>query len=414
MIGLCRVTKTHRTAGYRLPTTSRARFAATVAVAAAVVLAPPIVSTTSATATVTTASSETASPSLALPHPTGPYAVGRDTLHLVDRSRPDPWVPEARGRELMVSMYYPARARGGRTARYLTTTEARLFLEDRGLADVIPAETVSDTRATADAGARPLRGRYPLVVLSPGFGVHRHTLTHLAEELASRGYVVAAVDHAYESVGTGFPGGRVLICAACEAVAGQGREGLARVADGRGQDVAFLLDELTGGRPAWRHTEVIDPTRIGMAGHSIGGNSAAAAMAADPRVLAGINMDGSFFAPVPADGLDRRPFLLLGTETGHSPGSIEDDTWDRDWLRLDGWKRWLTVTGTGHFDFSDVPVLADQLGLPDPGSPLPGPRTAQIVRDYVSAFFDLHLRGISQPLLDGPTPENPEVVFHNP
>lgn len=32
---------------------------------------------------------------LTLPAPTGPYAVGRDTLHLVDHARPDPWVPEA-------------------------------------------------------------------------------------------------------------------------------------------------------------------------------------------------------------------------------------------------------------------------------------------------------------------------------
>jgi hypothetical protein len=45
------------------------------------------------------------------------------------------------------------------------------------------------------------------VVLSPGFSVHRHTLTNLAEELPSRRYVVATVDHAYESVGTAFPGG---------------------------------------------------------------------------------------------------------------------------------------------------------------------------------------------------------------
>ncbi|MGW7821814.1 hypothetical protein ACWGLF_27680 [Streptomyces puniciscabiei] len=45
----------------------------------------------------------------ALPSPTGPHAVGRDILHLVDQHRPDPWVPSAGPRQLMVSMYYPAR-----------------------------------------------------------------------------------------------------------------------------------------------------------------------------------------------------------------------------------------------------------------------------------------------------------------
>lgn len=45
-----------------------------------------------------------------LPRPTGPYGVGREILHLVDRDRPDPWVPSAGPRQLMVSMYYPAHA----------------------------------------------------------------------------------------------------------------------------------------------------------------------------------------------------------------------------------------------------------------------------------------------------------------
>ncbi|MEU4424122.1 hypothetical protein AB0F81_26135 [Actinoplanes sp. NPDC024001] len=354
--------------------------------------------------TVALAPPAAASPRLALPPPSGPYAVGRDVLHLVDRDRRDPWVPE-NPRELMVSMFYPA-AGPGRPARYLSTTEARLLIAERGATGLVEPEVVGGTRTAARESARPRPGRYPLVVLSPGFALHRHTLTHLAEELAGRGYVVAALDHAYESAGTAFPGGRVLTCAACLT------DDEAKVVAGRAQDVTFLLDRLTDARPAWRHAGLIDRTRIGMAGHSIGGNAAAAAMAADRRVRAGVNMDGSFFQPVPAAGLDRRPFLMLGMPR-HRPGDF-DTTWDRDWPKLDGWKRWLTVTGTGHFDFSDVPVLAEQAGLPDPDFPLPGDRAARIVRDYVGAFFDLHLRGMPRPLLDGPTTANPEVLFHQP
>jgi predicted dienelactone hydrolase len=346
-----------------------------------------------------------------LPRPTGSYAVGRETLHLVDRDRPDPWVP-ANPRELMVSMYYPALDRTGSPAQYLTTTEARLILEDRHVSDVISPEELAHTRTAARSGALPRLGRYPLVVLSPGFSVHRHTLTDLAEELASHGYLVASVDHAYESVGTELPDGRVLTCTACTAVDGQGMDGMARVTTGRAQDISFVLDRLTGPRPAWRYAGLIDRGRIGAAGHSIGGNAAAASMAVDPRVRAGINMDGTFFAPVPVGGLNGRPFMMLG-HPAHDPGGT-DFTWDRDWARLDGWKRWITVTGTAHIDFSDVSVIADEAGLPDSDSPLPGDRTVQIMRSYVTAFFDLHLRGIAQPLLDGPTPANPEVVFHQP
>ncbi|KUJ65322.1 acetylhydrolase [Streptomyces albus subsp. albus] len=347
---------------------------------------------------------------LELPRPTGPYAIGRDTVHLVDHSRPDPWVPEARGRELMVDLYYPARAGTGAPAPYTSTEEARLLLEARDLEKLVPAEAISGARTHSRTGARPMPGRHPLVVLSPGFTVSRYTLTLLAEELTSRGYVVATVDHAYESVGARFPGGRMLTCAACDKYQDTG---LAYVAEGRAKDVSFLLDRLTGPHPAWRYARSIDTRRIGMAGHSIGGNSAARTMATDPRVRAGVNMDGTFFSDVPAEGLGGRPFLMLGTDDLHRPGG-EDESWDRAWQRLDGWKRWLSVTGSGHFTFTDLPVFAEQLGLPDPEAPLSGTRSGEITRDYVSAFFDQQLRGIPQPLLDGPTAANPEVLFHTP
>ena len=383
--------------------------------ALALALPLPLVSTATATAsTTTTTANETGHETvaqaqrLALPRPTGPYAVGRDTLHLVDRSRPDPWVPEAGPRELMVSASYPARTRTRRSAAYMRTEEARLFLESRGLDGTISAKTISHTRINTRTHARPVRGRHPLVVLSPGFSVSRHTLTMLAEELASRGYVVAAVDHAYESVGTAFPGGRMLTCVACELA--DGREEVAAAAEGRAADISFVLDKLLR-----RYAGLIDPARIGVAGHSLGGNAASTVMAADPRVDAGVNMDGTFFAPVPAGGLAGRPFLMLGAAAHHSPGSVEDETWDRDWAQLnDSWRRWLTVDSAGHLGFSDISVLADQLGIDDPDAPLPGARHGEIVRDYVAAFFDLHLRGKPQPLLDGPTPANPEVDFHNP
>ncbi|MEU4622593.1 hypothetical protein AB0G04_21825 [Actinoplanes sp. NPDC023801] len=345
----------------------------------------------------------------ALPRPSGHFAVGREVLHLVDRSRPDPWVPGS-PRELMVSMFYPAVALPGPRAPYLSAAEARLLIDDRKATGVIDPAELGATRTASVASAPPRRGRFPLVVLSPGFTLHRHTLTHLAEELASRGYVVATADHAHESAGTDFPGGRTLSCTACSVVKGQGDPGHARVAAGRSRDLSFLLDRLTGDRPVWRHARLIDRTRIGMAGHSIGGNATAVTMAADPRVRAGINMDGTLFEPVPAGGLGGRPFMLLGAPTV-APGAGPDKTWVRDWPLMDGWKRWLSVTGSGHLDFTDIPVIGEQAGIPDPGYPLPGSRAARITRDYVNAFFDLHLRGVPQPLLDGPAAGYPEVLF---
>ncbi|MGW2130025.1 alpha/beta hydrolase family protein [Streptomyces coelicoflavus] len=347
----------------------------------------------------------------ALPRPTGLHPVGRRTLHLVDRHRTDPWVPSARGRELMVSVSYPARSSGGTPAAYMTEGEARRLLDARGLGGVVPAATVAEVRTHAQDSALPAPGRFPLLLLSPGFSMPRTTLTSLAGELASRGYVVAAVDHAYESVGTEFPGGRTPPCVACDRVGAEGGE--AAVVTGRAADLSFVIDELTDRRRAGALAGMIDACRVGVAGHSIGGAAAMATMAADGRVRAGVNLDGDYFVRDAGGGLGPRPFMMLGAGSTHSPGSPGTD-WPGAWDRLHGWKRWLTVAGAGHYSFTDLPWLAGRLGLADPAIPLSYERGWYLTRDFVRAFFDLHLRGVPQPLLDGPTPSRPEVEFHRP
>ena len=85
-------------------------------------------------------------------------------------------------------------------------------------------------------------------------------------------------------------------------------------------------------------------------------------------------------------------------------------TWDRDWKLLTGWKRWLLVAGAVHASFTDLALLADQTGI-DIGAGLPGARSLDITRAYVRAFFDQHLRGSPQAVLDQPSPRYPEVTF---
>lgn len=392
---------------------TRAPRRAAAAAVLALALSLPVVTTSPAIAVPlpagAAAAASAATPSHAraeLPRPTGPHAVGRDTLHLVDADRPDPWVPSAGPRQLMISMYYPAlRGTGGPRAPYMTTEEARMLLQARVPDATVPPEVLSGVRTWARSEARPVRGRFPLVVLSPGFSLPRATLTGLAEDLASRGYVVALVDHPHENTGTSLPDGQTLPCALCDVVTD---EILPTVAKSRAEDVSFVLDRLTGRHPAWRHARVIDRKRIGMAGHSLGGNAAATTMATDARVRAGVNMDGSFFAQVPDSGLDGRPFLMFGAQDSPLAG-----TWDTAWELLDGWKRWLTVTGADHGSFTDAPLLGELVGIPD-AAPLPVERSAGLTRAYVAGFFDLHLKGRAQPLFDGPSPSHPEVSVRLP
>ena len=364
---------------------------------------------------------------LYLPEPTGPRPVGTVSLYLKDGSRPDPWAPGVNARELMVSLWYPAVPSDGRRARYMTPAESGLQLTSRGITGV-PPDRLSTVRTNAVTDATP-QGRQralPLVVLSPGFTNSRSALTALAEDLASYGYVVAGIDHTYESFGTAFPDGRVTTCLARQAR--QRSTGFGeKVAAGRAADVSFVLGELTGTRRAWPGAGLIDPFRIAMAGHSAGGAAAIAAMLADSRIRAGIDMDGATAAPIPDEGM-ARPFLFLGKQSNYTPGSggavtpgTRDwkllrgavITWERDWELLTGWKRWLVVAGAVHASFTDLALLADQAGI-DIGAGLSGARSLAITRAYVRAFFDQHLRSRPQALLDQPSPRYPEVTFCSP
>jgi predicted dienelactone hydrolase len=143
---------------------------------------------------------------LYLPGPTGPRPVGTTSLHLTDGSRPDPWVPAANARELMVSLWYPAMPSDGPRAPYMTAAESGLQLTSRGITGVPPdALSTVRTNAVSEAATAGQPGTLPLIVLSPGFTNSRSALTALAEDLASHGYVAAGIDHTYESLATATP-----------------------------------------------------------------------------------------------------------------------------------------------------------------------------------------------------------------
>ncbi|MFJ8623386.1 alpha/beta hydrolase [Kitasatospora sp. NPDC093550] len=385
-----------------LVTGTGAGFAATTTPVAA-----PVATHAFATAPATPTASATAPTRSfhgALPAPSGPYAAGEEVIHLTDAGRLDPWVPSSGPRQLTVTMLYPAVPGTGTPAPYMTLGEAAGIVQRQNLpaSSGVTAQTLAGVTTHAFDGARPQRGRYPLVVLSPAYEDPRITLTALATDLASHGYVVALVGDTYEDSGETLADGRTTPCAIC----GDPTR-IDSIPAGRALDVSFLIDRLTHGNTAWRLAHLIDKHEIGMAGHSIGGASAAATMIADPRVRAGVNMDGAF-KPAPVPGQIDRPFLMLGT-ADNQPGGGSATTWEQAWAALGGYKKWLTVTGADHFSFSDLDLLHEQAGFPTP--PFSPERGVAITRAYVTAFFDRTLKGIPSPLLDGPSPDNPEVLF---
>ncbi|MBT2211061.1 lipase [Actinomadura sp. NEAU-AAG7] len=366
---------------------------------------------------------------LCLPGPSGPRRIGTTSLHLVDRSRQDPWTAPA-PRELMISLWYPTLSGDAhRRAPWLTSAGASLYLEQAGEDLQTPLDGVVLPMAHAGLGA-PVnaRGRgNPVVLFSPGHGSMRAMGTALVEDLASRGYVVAAIDHTYDSQFVEFPGGRLELK---RDPTGSPEEEIARAAKVRLEDTRFVLGRLAalnaGRNPDAEGRELpnglqgsMDLSRIGMFGHSLGGATAADIMAEDSRVLAGADLDGTIPGSVADTGLDR-PFLLMSNATH---GRDNDPSWENFWSHLRGWRRELRLRDSGHQTYTDLSPLGQQLMR---ALPLPPPVAARLTewigtidagravaaeRAYLGAFFDLHLRHRDDHLLSGPSPRYPEIQF---
>jgi hypothetical protein len=167
-----------------------------------------------------------------------------------------------------------------------------------------------------------------------------------------------------------------------------------------------------------------------MFGYSYGGYTAAEAMLYDRRIDAGINLDGTMahgfgvgeewpYAPgeVVKRGLGR-PVLLFGHTGNNHLGPTGDSSWQQFWANQRGWKLDLTLRGSAHGSFSDLQVLWPQItpGLALPPAtfePIIGTidpdRSIRAQRAYIASFFDLHLSGRDNHLLDGPSAAFPEI-----
>lgn len=368
---------------------------------------------------VTAAPTQAADKQLVLPHPTGHERLGTVSLHLVDRSRPDPWVSTQPVREIMVQIWYPARdVRPYPLAPWVSLGVAAL-INPPGSQVILPI-------THAHAGAPVDRGRHPVVFYSPGFGLERTASTALVEELASHGYIVVTIDHTHDAQFVEFPGGRIETHAIGQPTDPAEEERIiAKALQTRVADVRFTLDQLAainrgdnpdeGRRPLPRGLKgALDLSRVAMFGHSLGGAAAAETMYEDPRVKAGLNMDGSVSGPVVAAGLDR-PFLLLGSQA-HGEDEDEDETWPALWAHLRGPRHWLELGGSGHMSFTDLQVLYPQAGVPpeamEPAfGTIEGNRAIAVQRAYVRAFFDRYLCHGNGKLLAGPSRRYPEMRF---
>lgn len=362
---------------------------------------------------------------LTLPAPRGRYATGESAFRLVDDGRADPWVPGRPYRELMISVFYPAAHTGGRpfTHQFPAAVAAAVGPAVEA-GHKLPAGLVdwaaTRTHSVLDAPMAP--GRFPVVLYSPGAGDPRDWNVSLVEDLASRGFVVVTVDHTGEAPAVRFPDGHVVGNGPLMAAWAQAyRNGttlafFTRLMDARTADTELVLDRLAS-LPD-RLTDGMDLHRIGMFGHSAGGFTAAAMMYRDPRITAGVNMDGTLEYSVEPDGsnlsevalhgLDR-PFLLMGSSAADGGSDVRrEPSWASFWRHQRGWKADVTLDDSVHASFTDAEALLPQLAGRVPAATLAAAvgtvdshRAVAANRALVASFFDRFLKGRDDHLLDG-------------
>lgn len=176
--------------------------------------------------------------------PFGPLPIGATTLDLFNPDQIDivnatETAAPLYDRPVNVEIWYPAAdgtVPGGTYSALIRDGVTRVTLTGRAARDATPREGT----------------RYPLVILSHGYPGNRFLMSPLAENLASKGYVVASIDHAESTYDSQLAFGSTLV--------------------NRPWDQRFVLDSLAllqGDLGA-----IIDTNQTAVIGYSMGGYGA--------------------------------------------------------------------------------------------------------------------------------------------
>ncbi|MCX2951395.1 alpha/beta hydrolase family protein [Lentzea sp. NEAU-D7] len=354
-----------------------------------------------------------------LPRPSGPYEVGTITHHWVDDDRPDLFTADpADRRELVVQIWYPATCPASASpAPYVPDAEvlaplAKLLELPRFL--LRPLEHVS-TNAVPCAPVAGVGQSFPVLIFSPGRGGYRQHNTWQVEELVSRGYVVAAIDHPHAAAGVRFPDGRLVTLDSRML----DNDFVDVVVPFLAQDAVFTLDQLTAlnhADPTGILTGRLDVSRAGIFGLSLGGEVAAEACRQESRFRACLPMDVWMPPGVVRSGLSQ-PTMWLTRDAG----TMRREGWrqadiDRtlDTIRavfdMSGDAYLVRVPGMYHQDFSDAALLSPLTRWLGVTGPIDKNRAHDIVTACSLAFFDRHLKD-RPAAFDGLAERYPEVLF---
>lgn len=289
-------------------------------------------------------SSDTGEPDFESYDQPGPHAVGTSAFVLAD---------PIGARELMVQIWYPAaegvRANGPIGAFVPDEPDATSF-QDLVDAAAEPCTRKLTSSAFEVAPAPDRDTPWPTVLFS-----HCHTCTRfssysLAERLASHGFLVAAVDHAGNTLFDQLAGDPLPVDGATLEL--------------RAADMQRLLDELldpSGSLPS-EFIGLADPDRVGVFGHSFGSVTTGKLLQDDDRFIAGVGIAAPFESPL-LPGITMaaitEPVLLLVAVEDNSITEIGNNILRSNFTSANtpAWK--IEFADAGHWSFSDICNVID-------------------------------------------------------
>ena len=280
---------------------------------------------------------------------TGEYAVGTETFTIIDDEREEVLGPASGPRKISVRMYYPVCKDA--TAGY-ERAEMLSVVKRKALEKAYFMKMPKDADYTAEyyTGAPHVPGaKFPLILFSHGYQSYREGNTYLCCDLASHGYIIASIGHAYEAVANEYDDGTVdyydkkinkkmykcmpkavIWAMKLQKVKGTPEEMYEKFNAFQKDQAGFMLGRLeVWAQDSMRvvrelkncYAQWIDFTKgIGATGHSMGGATAYYLCQHEPEISCGVNIDGGVFGNY--EGMTMtKPFLQIACEANVSVGT---------------------------------------------------------------------------------------------
>ncbi|KAK3056638.1 hypothetical protein LTR09_002431 [Extremus antarcticus] len=302
--------------------------------------------------------------SLTLPAPSGPLGVEISSLQLTDYSRPNPWAAEPPHRSIMVSTFTPVGSQTNcnmSSIPYMPTAVAEYYDETYSAYGIPNGTFTSISQPNCDLTARSVvqgASDYPVLLFLSGLGNSRFLYSALASQISSFGLTVITIDHPYDAAIVQLADGSTVTSVDIST-----KLQIVKALGVRTKDISFFVSELLDPQQhilPYRHDT--KPPTIMIAGHSLGGATAAEALLSIPQLKAGANLDGSFWGQATKETTTwSKPFLLFG----HANKIETDPTWASIVPRLLGAKAYVELHDAADGSFTDLPYLVELLGLAD-------------------------------------------------